>query len=795
MKKTLVWGLIACLVVGLLVRVIAQSVRIAPAATYYYSYSTKIPLYNVPDQVVVRYAEAPAYRQIATSTLQRVAAGSQVQWRDARTAIITTASSNGIASLLTMSTTHGDVLSSVPLYRFATGASFAVTEEFNVKFLPTTTKAQIAELARKTNSTAVWSPVPDVIVMRAPKGGNALTLANFYQESGLVEFAHPNFLGEGVGHQAPNDEYYARQFYLRNTGQAIADGHTGTAGADIKAEAAWNITRGSSSIVVAVIDDGVSADHPDLPNSRQIRLTNSNFTGEGNANDPSPLGFNAHGNHCAGIIAATQNNGEGISGIAPLCRIMPLRLLNMRDEFTDYNQAAAAITRAWQNGADIISNSYGSQGGQMPSNSNPTMTQAVRNAIQQGRGGRGCVVLFSAGNTAAHAARNNSNVSNPDGFVSYPANIDVVGVIRVAASDRTDHQADYSPTSIQGNSNNQFVDIAAPSHRAYPFDNNSQRGIAGETFEIYSIDTEEPANGLTGDNPWPAPLPNSFRTVPPQIGEVLPNAGTNFRSYTARFGGTSAACPQVAGAAALLLSYYPALTQDQVYRLLGQTADKVGGYSYAYGGRSNELGYGRINIGAALSALCGQSTGLYSTSPVYSTYDTGNALQSFQIVPTGQRYYIYLNQPYNFNFSALGPNSAPFPITKTGPQTAYIDFSNAVSVQVLATPASAPCSAQSSYVFRAPFNYRMAPNPVSSNLIVTETSAESSTGNISLPNVTSALKAFDANLYDMQGRRVRTQRSSQGKASLDVHDLPAGPYILRVGQGQDAYSEHVQISH
>jgi subtilisin family serine protease len=782
MKKTLVWSLLAFLALGLLASFVVHSTNDDPKA-FYYAYSTKIPLFRTSDQVVIRYAAAPKSQQMVAAIIQKLAIGSRLQWQDDKTVIVATTDGLGLSALLGMSTIYKEVLTSQPLYKFASGASFAVTNEFNVKFLPKTTEEQIAALAERTGSTKLWSPVPGVSVMSVPKGGNALAIANLYQESGLVAFAHPNFLTEFIVHQAPNDTYYAQQFYLRNTGQQIADGHTGTFGADIKAENAWAITRGSSNITVAILDDGVSADHPDLPNTRQVRLAGSNFAGDGNANDPSPRGLNAHGNHCAGIVAATQNNGEGISGIAPLCRIMPLRIFNQQGN-SDPNWQAAAITFAWQNGADVISNSWGSRF-ELPANNNPTVAQAIQDAVTQGRGRRGCVVTFSAGNTASHTQNNN-------GFVAYPANVTVINVLTVGASERTDHQADYSPSANPSSNNNQYIDLVAPSHRAYP------TSVAGETFEVYSIDTQEPTTGLTGDNPWPATNPNGSPqgTIPPQIGEQLPTSGPNFLAYTARFGGTSAATPQVAGVAALLLSYYPTLTSEQVFRLLAQTADKVGGYAYGNAGRSNELGYGRLNAGAALNALCGQSTGLYSTQGVYSTYDNGTTLQSFQLVPTNQRYYLYVNQPYDFNFSAISQQSVPYPITKTGPQTAYFDFSGVPSIQVLATaPSSAPCSAQSSFVFRSSNSFRVAPNPASSELTVTDASAEQSVTSTNTDSMKAKVESFNADLYDIQGHKVRTQRSGHGKATLSVQDLPAGPYILRVGQGKGAHTEQVQISH
>ena len=166
--------------------------------------------------------------------------------------------------------------------------------------------------------------------------------------------------------------------------------------------------------------------------------------------------------------------------------------------------------------------------------------------------------------------------------------MNIPGVFTVGASDRNDQQSDYSPTINAGSNNNQFIDVTAPSHRAYPPSAypNGDGGVAGETFEVWSIDIPN----SSGYNPWPA----GSTVQPPFIGERLPSSGVNFLSYTGRFGGTSAACPQIAGIAALVLSVNPNFTQQQVFDAITGSADKVGGYAYS-NGQSNELGYGRAN--------------------------------------------------------------------------------------------------------------------------------------------------------------------------------------------------------
>lgn len=402
---------------------------------------------------------------------------------------------------------------------------------------------------------------------------NALQKSKQIYQTGYVKYCTPNFMINIQKSHIPNDEYFTKQFYLYNTGQIINDGNSGTNGADIDATKAWDITKGDSSIIIAVIDEGVSPNHPDLPNSRQVILNGSNFAAQFDGTDvniPSPVldtfCGNNHGNACAGIIAATQDNNIGISGIAPNCRIMPVRI--PFGFSVSSNVYADAIEFAHDNGADIISNSWGSPS----SSADPVIATSIDYAINGGS-----VVVFSAGNTANHLISN-------DGFVTSPANANIYELITVGASDRNDSLANYSPK-------NELIDITAPSHKAY----NGQ--IASESFEVWTIDIPNDF----GYNKW---RDCHSSTILPSLGEFLPSTGSNPLDYTGRMGGTSAAAPQAAGVAALMLSVNPCLSPRQVKEILINTTDKVGGYNYNQNtdkeGHSLELGYGRLNAHQAV---------------------------------------------------------------------------------------------------------------------------------------------------------------------------------------------------
>lgn len=362
----------------------------------------------------------------------------------------------------------------------------------------------------------------------------AFQLATLIYQTGLVKYAVPDFYMYNI--LQTNDEYYDHQWGLNNLGQT-----GGVAGVDINVSDAWNISTGNSSIKVAVVDCGVDLEHPDLTN---VLIDGydavDSITMGGNSN-----AYETHGTMCAGIIGAQHNNNY-TAGVSPNCKIIPIR--SMLAYGGSSANLAEGIEYAVNAGADVISNSWGTSS---PDAFDVAIDDAIQYALQYGRGGKGCVVVFSSGN-------NNHNQ------VQYPAN--TAGVIAVGAVDhcgqrsgRTDifdnteiPCSPWGPNSYPGSSYGSMLNVVAPGSN------------------VYSLD-------------------------------LMVNGG-----YTANFGGTSSACPHVAGVAALMLSVNPYLTHDQIIAIINKTASKVGNYTYTYNnnhpfGRWNEkIGYGMINAGAAV---------------------------------------------------------------------------------------------------------------------------------------------------------------------------------------------------
>jgi serine protease len=208
---------------------------------------------------------------------------------------------------------------------------------------------------------------------------------------------------------APNDPYWSLQWHMRT----------------IRADRAWARSRGSG-IVVAVVDTGVDLAHPDL---RQRISSGIDLVNPGS----SAQDEQGHGTFMAGIIAASTGNNIGVGSVAPLARIMPVRVLN-EDGTGEPSTVAAGIDWAVSHGADVINLSLaqeplGGSGGPVGNLfGDPAMDRAIENAAQAG-----ALVVAAAGNDFS---------SGGSSTTSYDATVE--GVLVVGASTKSDRRAAYS---------------------------------------------------------------------------------------------------------------------------------------------------------------------------------------------------------------------------------------------------------------------------------------------------------------------------------------------------------------
>lgn len=299
-----------------------------------------------------------------------------------------------------------------------------------------------------------FDPLVYVLQTTKQSSGNALDMANRLHESNAFEYAEPDFLLL-LKRFNTNDGLLGYQWSLDNTGSSIQ--YNGTPGADMNVFNAWGVTHGTSSIKVAIIDEGVDLNHPDL---QANLLGGYDATGQGSGGGPS--GDDAHGTACAGIVAATGNNSIGIAGVAYGCKIIPVRIAYGQGTswVTSNTWIGNAINWAWNNaGADVLSNSWG--GG----SSSATINNAITGAVNNGRGGLGAPVLFAAG--------------NDNGANSYPATLtNVVSVIAMSMCYERKNPSSCDGENFWGSNYGAGADVAAPGVKIATCDISGSAGYA-----------------------------------------------------------------------------------------------------------------------------------------------------------------------------------------------------------------------------------------------------------------------------------------------------------------------------
>jgi subtilisin family serine protease/subtilisin-like proprotein convertase family protein len=321
-----------------------------------------------------------------------------------------------------------------------------------------------------------------------------------------VAYAEPNYLQHITARTAlvPNDPRFGELYGLHNTGQL-----GGVPDADIDAPEAWNLSTGSSDVVVGVIDTGVDYTHPDLAANMWVNPLETAGNGvddDGNGVVDDVHGFNAlngsgdpmddnnHGTHCSGTIGGAGSNGVGVAGVNWEVSIMAIKFL---DSFGGGTTAGAIESVDYAIGRKlagvnlrVLSNSWGGGG----------FSQGLKDAIDAA-GEQDILFVAAAGNDFG---------SNNDTFPFYPASYPSPNVVAVAATNRFDGLAFFSnigPTS---------VDLGAP-------------------------------------------------------GEAI--LSTTLNNTYSVFSGTSMATPHVAGAAALVLSVNDTLSTEELKQLLMDSGD------------------------------------------------------------------------------------------------------------------------------------------------------------------------------------------------------------------------------
>lgn len=393
--------------------------------------------------------------------------------------------------------------------------------------------------AAKRAARGLPSALQDVI--------DTVTYAKHLARTGLYEYAEPNYRMTAsalVGPYPPNDRLYANQrWHYEMIGLPAAMNRLVPLAAQL-----------TQRPIVAVIDSGIVADHPDLQSQivDAASFTGGNGSFLANADDPSrpgdPTGF--HGTHVAGTVAALTFDGNGVAGVAPMAQLRPIRVFAQGADTSSSNDIAQAILyaarltnvsgRLPQRRADVINLSLGG------TRSCPAVYADV---INQARAA-GVIVVAASGNETASA--NNAPANCP-------------GVISVGAVDAAKKRAFYSNTDPA-------LSLAAPGG-----DSRQSTTGTGLPDEVFST-----------------------------LGDF--NGNTRVPSYGGMMG-TSMATPHVAGVMAMMRFANPNITVEQIDALLaaGRLTDDLG-----TAGRDSSFGFGLINADKAVAEALATS----GTAPV-----------------------------------------------------------------------------------------------------------------------------------------------------------------------------------
>ena len=409
------------------------------------------------------------------------------------------------------------------------GKEAEVTAQLVVRLVP---DAPVGILATEPGLRRIRTVDPRTWILEASDPLEALQAAQRFVSHGEVEAVTPVFRKHAVRHFAfapvPADPYFGRQTYLE-----ALDPATGfpLGAPDLRIRSAWPWTRGAG-VTIAVVDEGVELTHPDLAPNAAVGHFNY-VSGVANGS-PSTL-FQFHGTAVAGIAAARGNNQVGMSGVAPESHWVSWVIFDAVDNLpTDAQLASLFENGRGTDGEPLVAVQNHSWGNSdfdvLPMSLVESI--AIGNAVTTGRGGLGTVLVRSSGNTRAQDYNFVAGVgdANLDAYAADPRQI-AVGAVR-----QDGRVASYSTPGA-------CLWVAA---------------MGGDPVDAASpgLFTTDRTGAYGANSTFNAQFPDLW----------------NYAAGASGFEGTSAAAPQVAGIAALVLSLRPDLGWRDVQQVIALSA-------------------------------------------------------------------------------------------------------------------------------------------------------------------------------------------------------------------------------
>jgi len=326
--------------------------------------------------------------------------------------IIETEDSNEVAIMLLVGDPHVEYVA--PLFS-SNGEMVAVIPEIVVRLRDKdqleALEAACQQLGHQITRPLEFTDLEFLIHPRAKNADDVFRAVAELSALDIVDWAVPNLAFRLIqcGRLIPDDEYFPNQWHLDETEDFGWPGLD-----DINAPEAWEITVGDPNIVVALIDNGIDMNHPDLKDNiwvNEHETPDNGLDDDGNGyiddcrgwdfsrDDNNPHdSSNPHATCCAGLIAARGNNGIGVTGVTWNCKLMPVQMIQEGELIYSYvadERIATGIRWAASHGADIMCIPSGSK------STYKTTYSAIKDVTEPGgigRGGKGCVVVCAAGN-------------------------------------------------------------------------------------------------------------------------------------------------------------------------------------------------------------------------------------------------------------------------------------------------------------------------------------------------------------------------------------------------------------
>ncbi len=531
---------------------------------YFFRDGEKIEIEKIPDRIAVRLKRSKRQEDICSH--YKVSHSRSFQRQKIEEFVVNASERDALMDQI-RSGAEVEFVSHVYSMESDPDAKILFTDEITVQFKSTASNSDIENIVLKYGLNLV-KKIHDldntfVFSVTAQAVENPIKLSNRLLNEQDVLLAEPNVVITTRQNYRPTDSYFQYQWHLDHNGGPFL-----SPAAHVDAVRAWDIERGERSVVVAVLDDSIDINHVDFQGEGKT-VTAVDFVGRDFQPLPE-LPDDNHGTACAGVAVA-EENGSGVVGIAPGCALMPVRMNNIDDSSVE-----EYFGWATEKGASVISCSWGPSARVFPLSLRQKL--ALKNAATKGRNGLGCVIVFASGNsnrpvngTVDESGWPNGSLRGDvrwlDGFSSNEY------VITVSACTSEAKKSAYSNWGKE-------ISVCAPSNNARP-----------DTYPIIS-----------------GSLPGWGIVTTDRVGP----SGYSSADYTGGFGGTSSACPLVAGIAALVISANPKLTAREVREILETTTDKImdnnadlqlghefGAYDQE--GHSLWFGYGKVNAFKAVT--------------------------------------------------------------------------------------------------------------------------------------------------------------------------------------------------